>query len=106
MKRLFFAAGIALAVGAAHAQQAPAASAPGTSHQEAEAGSGPVPHRHPMMERGKHPGDPPVIDHSMDTLIVEPTRSSITVISTGPTLVSEAEYSGRSRSGRGLQSTR
>jgi hypothetical protein len=32
-----------------------------------------------MKERGKHAGDPPIIDHSMDTLVVEPTHSSITV---------------------------
>lgn len=37
------------------------------------------PHRYPMRTRGRA-GDPPIVDHSADTLIVEPTRSSITIM--------------------------
>jgi hypothetical protein len=37
------------------------------------------PHRYPMREKGHRPGDPPIIDHSADTLIVEPTHSTVTV---------------------------
>jgi hypothetical protein len=88
MKRLLISAGIALAAAAVHAQESPAPSAPATSQQEAEARASVTghtdqvyhgPHRYPMKERGKHAGDPPIIDHSMDTLVVEPTHSSITV---------------------------
>ena len=39
------------------------------------------PHRYPGKTRGRA-GDPPVIDHSADTLVVEPTHSTVTV---GPT---------------------
>jgi hypothetical protein len=86
---LLVAVGIALAVTSVGAQEGPAPSAPATSQQEAEAQqrvkghSDTVhhgPHRNPMKEKGKHPGDPPIIDHSMDTLIVEPTHSSITIM--------------------------
>jgi hypothetical protein len=37
-----------------------------------------------MKEKGKHPGDPPIIDHSADTLVVEPTHSTITIITPSP----------------------
>jgi len=36
------------------------------------------PHRYPQTTRGRA-GDPPVIDHSMDTLVVEPTKTTITI---------------------------
>jgi len=36
------------------------------------------PHRYPQKTRGRA-GDPPVIDHSMDTLVVEPTKTTITI---------------------------
>jgi hypothetical protein len=36
------------------------------------------PHRYPAKTRGRA-GDPPVIDHSMDTLVVEPTKTTITI---------------------------
>ena len=93
MKRMLIAAGIALAATAVHAQEGPAPSAPATSRQEAQARASVGghsdqayhgPHRYPMKERGKHAGDPPIIDHSMDTLVVEPTHSSITVITPTP----------------------
>lgn len=38
------------------------------------------PHRYPARERGRQAGDPPIIDHSADTLIVEPTHSTVTVM--------------------------
>jgi len=93
VKRLVIAAGLALAVTAVHAQEGPAPSAPATSKQEAEARasvSGHTdmayhgPHRYPMKEKGKHAGDPPIIDHSADTLVVEPTHSTITVTTPTP----------------------
>jgi hypothetical protein len=37
------------------------------------------PHRYPMKTRGRA-GDPRIVDHSADTLIVEPTHSTITVM--------------------------
>lgn len=37
------------------------------------------PHRYPMKTRGRA-GDPPIIDHSMDTLVVEPTSTRITIV--------------------------
>lgn len=39
------------------------------------------PHRYPAKTAGRA-GDPPVIDHSMDTLVVEPTVTSITIPAT------------------------
>jgi hypothetical protein len=93
MKRLLIAAHLALAFSSANAQEGPTPSAPVGSQQEARSrhlakvDSDAVNHgtrRYQMKERGKHPGDPPVIDHSMDTLVVEPTRSSITVITPTP----------------------
>ena len=39
------------------------------------------PHAYPMTSRGG-PGDPAIIDHSMDTLVVEPTRSTATIVVT------------------------
>lgn len=89
MKSLMIAAGIALATTAVHAQEGPAPPAPATSQQEAEARASVTghsdtvyhgPHRYPMKQRGKHAGDPPIIDHSMDTLVVEPTHSTITIL--------------------------
>lgn len=38
------------------------------------------PHRYPARERGHQAGDPPIIDHSADSLIVEPTHSTMTVM--------------------------
>jgi hypothetical protein len=93
MKRLLMAAGLAFAVSAVHAQESPAPSALANSQHEAEAQvsvSGHAdlvyhgPHRYPMKEKGRHAGDPPIIDHSADTLVVEPTHSSITLISPTP----------------------
>ena len=91
MKRLIIAAGLALAVTAVHGQEAPAPTAPPTapptSEQEAQAQaqtSGHTtqayhgPHRYPAKTKGRA-GDPPIIDHSMDTLVVEPTHSTITI---------------------------
>ena len=40
-------------------------------------------HRYPTRTRGRA-GDPPVIDHSADTLVVEPTHSTVTVPTTTP----------------------
>jgi hypothetical protein len=37
------------------------------------------PHRYPLHSRGRA-GDPPIIDHSDDTLPVEPTHSTITIM--------------------------
>lgn len=37
------------------------------------------PHHYPMKTRGRA-GDPPIIDHSKDALIVEPTHSTITIV--------------------------
>ena len=37
------------------------------------------PHAYPMTSRGG-PGDPAIIDHSKDTLVVEPTRSTVTIV--------------------------
>jgi hypothetical protein len=93
MKRLLIAAGFALAASAVQAQQGPAPPAPATSQQEAEARASVRghsdtvyhgPHRYPMKEKGKHPGDPPIIDHRADTLVVEPTHSTITIITPTP----------------------
>ncbi len=93
MNRLLIAAGLTLAVTAVHAQEAPAPAAPATSQQEAEAQAAttghsttvyPGPHRYPAKERGKRAGDPPIIDHSADTLVVEPTVSSFTVAAPTP----------------------
>jgi hypothetical protein len=36
------------------------------------------PHRYPRHTRGRA-GDPPIVDHSADTLVVEPTHSTITI---------------------------
>jgi hypothetical protein len=94
MNRLLIAAGLALAATAVQAQEGPAPSAPVTSQQEAQARASVSghsdtvyhgPHRYPMKEKGKHPGDPPIIDHSADTLVVEPTHSTITVTVPSPT---------------------
>lgn len=38
------------------------------------------PQRSARKTRGRVKGDPPIIDHSADTLIVEPPRSTITII--------------------------
>jgi len=85
------AAGLALAAGAVHAQEGPSLPAPdpmppiaaSTSlHGELAYQS---PQRYAARHRGRRAGDPPVIDHSMDTLVVEPTQSSITILSTEPT---------------------
>ena len=93
MKTLLIAAGLVLATTAVHAQSGPAPSAPATSQQEAEAQATTKghsttvyhgPHRYPAKSKGKA-GDPPVIDHSMDTLIVEPPRSTITITVIAPT---------------------
>ena len=94
MKILHVAAGLALALaaGAAHAQAGPAPSAPASSQQEAAARaavSGHTtqayhgPHRYPAKTKGGD-GDPPVVDHSMDTLVVEPTHSTITIMVPSP----------------------
>jgi hypothetical protein len=92
MKRLLIAAGLVLAASAVHAQSGPAPAAPATSQQEAQAraavsGHTPLvyhgPHRYPSKTRGRA-GDPPVIDHSMDTLVVEPTHSTITITVPSP----------------------
>jgi hypothetical protein len=37
------------------------------------------PHAYPLHSRGG-PGDPRIIDHSDDTLVVEPTHSSATIV--------------------------
>jgi hypothetical protein len=106
MNRLLIAAGLALAVTAAHAQETPAPPAPPTSQQEGPAPSAPPtspqeaeaaaattghsttvyhgPHKYPMKEKGQRAGDPPIIDHSADTLVVEPTHSTITVSVASP----------------------
>lgn len=42
------------------------------------------PHRYLLFEKGRRPGDPPIIDHRYDTLIVEPTHSTITIMATVP----------------------
>lgn len=92
MNRLLIAAGLALAVTAVNAQDGPAPIAPPTSQEEAEAQarvSGHTtqvyhgPHRYPATTKGRA-GDPPIVDHSMDTLVVEPTRSTITITATTP----------------------
>jgi len=88
MNRLLIAAGLALAATAVHAQEGPYPKAPPTSQQEAQAAAATPghsttvyhgPHRYPMKEHGKSAGDPPVIDHSADTLVVEPTHSTVTI---------------------------
>jgi hypothetical protein len=105
MKRLVLAAGLALAATAIHAQEtpvpadppasaqdAPATSLPPTSEQEAQAQAASTghttqayhgPHRYPAKTRGRA-GDPPIVDHSMDKALVEPTHSTITISSTTP----------------------
>ena len=42
------------------------------------------PHRYPSTTRGRE-GDPAVIDHSMDTLVVDPPVTTITIPATTPT---------------------
>ena len=93
MNRLLIGLGLALAPAAVHAQERPALPAPVSGPQEAHARafvsgySEAVyhgPHRYAMQERGRHPGDPPIIDHSADTLVVEPTHSTITVTIPSP----------------------
>ena len=36
------------------------------------------PHKYPMHTRGRA-GDPKIVDHSADTLVVEPTHTTVTV---------------------------
>jgi uncharacterized membrane protein len=60
---------------------APAMDAPSTNGHSTTVYHGP--HRYPMTERGHQPGDPPIIDHRSDSLIVEPTHSTITIQPTG-----------------------
>ena len=94
MKRIVLAASLALALAApALAQDAtqtmPPEKNPTTTHEaemdDTHATSGHSttvyhgPHRYPMRTRGGQ-GDPRIVDHSADTLIVEPTRSTITVM--------------------------
>ena len=87
MKTLLIATGLALAATAAQAQEGPAPKAPPPSQQEAAAQASTTghstqvyhgPHRYPAKTKGRE-GDPPVIDHSMDTLVVEPTSTTITI---------------------------
>jgi hypothetical protein len=91
VKRFLIAAGLVLAAGAVHAQERPSLPAPDPMppvavdtalHGELAYQS---PHRHAAGNRSRRAGDPPVIDHSMDTLVVEPTQSSITILSPEPT---------------------
>jgi hypothetical protein len=93
MKRLLVAVALALAVPAVHAQQGPPPSPPAAGQQPADVRASatasavkldPGPHRKRMKHRGRHAGDPPFVDHSMDKLVVEPTRSTIILSSPTP----------------------
>jgi hypothetical protein len=72
MKLLLIAATLVLAASAAHAQSPAPAPATTASSQQPELAPG-------VAKTGRRAGDPPVIDHSMDRLVVEPTHSTITL---------------------------
>lgn len=95
MKRIAIFAGLAFAIASpAFAQQTP--TTPPTPQEEADAAKARQdaqlrttghsttvyhgPHQYPAVERGKRAGDPPVIDHRADTLIVEPTVTTVTIM--------------------------
>lgn len=91
MKHIALYAGLAFAVAApAFAQDArqnapvtdmPTADAPAASGMATTGHSTTVyhgPHRYPLHTRGRA-GDPPIVDHSADTLAVTPTHTTITI---------------------------
>lgn len=85
MKRIALFAGLAFVLAAQSFAQDVPTPAPASDTLSATGHSTTVyhgPHNYPMIERGHQPGDPPIIDHRADSLLVEPTHSTITILPT------------------------